>query len=227
MAEQLTIELPVRPALGRDDFFVSPANREALAAVDNWRNWPDGKLVLTGARGAGKSHLAHVWAAEARARVLPASGLGGLAPDRVLQDARRLVVEDIDAVAGDPAHERALLHLHNMILAEDGRLLMTRRPGPVRFDLPDLQSRVQGSAVAAIAPADDALLGAVLIKLFADRQLHVDAAVIGFLSRRMERSLEQASHLVSALDATALARGKKVGLRLAGEVLDKLSRERA
>jgi hypothetical protein len=65
MAEQLVFDLPVRPAMGRDDFFVTGSNAAALAQVDGWRDWPFGKLVLVGPEGAGKTHLAHVWAAGA------------------------------------------------------------------------------------------------------------------------------------------------------------------
>jgi hypothetical protein len=66
MAEQLVFDLPVRPAMGRDDFFVTGSNAGALAQVDGWRDWPFGKLVLVGPEGAGKTHLAHVWAAAKR-----------------------------------------------------------------------------------------------------------------------------------------------------------------
>jgi hypothetical protein len=68
MAEQLVFDLPVRPAMGRDDFFVTGSNAAALAQVDGWRDWPFGKLVLVGPEGAGKTHLAHVWAAGSGAR---------------------------------------------------------------------------------------------------------------------------------------------------------------
>ncbi len=40
LAEQLTFDLPVRPALGREDFFVSPANAATVATVEGWQAWP-------------------------------------------------------------------------------------------------------------------------------------------------------------------------------------------
>ena len=63
MRRQLTFDLPVRPALGRGDFFVSPANALAIAQIDAG-TWPAGKLLLIGPEGAGKSQLAQVWATE-------------------------------------------------------------------------------------------------------------------------------------------------------------------
>ena len=48
MAEQLPLPLPARSALGREDYFVSPANAIAVAMVEGWRDWPQRKLVLLG-----------------------------------------------------------------------------------------------------------------------------------------------------------------------------------
>ena len=75
MAEQLNFDLPVRAALGRDDFFVSPANAMAMGLVDLWPNWSAGKLVLSGPKGAGKTHLVHVWAAMSGAHIVSATSL--------------------------------------------------------------------------------------------------------------------------------------------------------
>ena len=64
MAQQLSFDLPARPALGRDAFFVADSNALAVAAIDGWRDWAGGKLVLVGPAGSGKTHLSHVWAAD-------------------------------------------------------------------------------------------------------------------------------------------------------------------
>ena len=54
-----------------------------------------------------------------------------------------------------------------------------RRPaGSVAFR--DLASRLKALPVVTLAPPDDALLRAVLVKLFADRQLAVDESLVGF-----------------------------------------------
>jgi len=98
MTDQLTLDLPVKPALGRADFFVSEANRAAVALLEGWREWPDGKLLIHGPAGAGKSHLAQVFAA----------------------------VENADRIAGDGARETLLFHLHNM--AHAARALGLRAP---------------------------------------------------------------------------------------------------
>ena len=103
MTRQLTFDLPARPALGRDDFFISPANAVAVASVDDWARWPHGKMALIGPKGAGKTHLVHVWAAEAQAQVLDASGLATADVQALASPGAKLAVEDVDRIAGNPA----------------------------------------------------------------------------------------------------------------------------
>jgi chromosomal replication initiation ATPase DnaA len=215
MGPQLILDLPVRTALGRGDFFVSPANALALAALDATGSWPQGKMLLTGPAGSGKTHLAHVWAADARAAIHPSDQL----PD---PPGGPLAVEDIDRIAGDITAETALFHLHNNAMAAGASLLMTSRAAPAAlpFALPDLASRLQATAIAALLPPDDALLSAVLVKLFADRQIVVPANLIFWMVPRMDRSLSEAGRLVAAMDARALATGRPVTRALASAVLD-------
>lgn len=221
MPRQLAFDLPVRPALGRGDFFVSPANALALAALDDSARWPLGRLVLTGPAGSGKSHLARVWAAAVGAEVLDAVALPGRGPE-TLPAGGGVAVEDADRIAGDPAAETALFHLVNLMQAAGGRLLITgaRPPSVWGVALPDLASRLEAGGRAAVEPPDDALLAAVLVKLFADRQVRVPPALIPWLVARMERSFEAARDLVARLDARALAEGRPIGQRLAAELLD-------
>lgn len=225
MPRQLTFDLPSVPALGRDDFFVSPANSLAVATVTDPGNWPGGKLVLVGPHGSGKTHLVHVWAAASGARIVPATALEqALGADTIDQTAH-IAVENIDTVAGMPALEQALFHLHNLVLADGRQLLMTASnpPGFQMFTLPDLASRIESTQVATLRPADDPLLAAILLKLFADRQLVVNPDVITYLVSRMDRSFDAAHRLVSALDHAALSERRAITKPLATKVLDKIS----
>jgi len=219
MARQLTFDLPGQPALGRGDFFVSPGNAAAVEAVQGWHDWPQGKLVLVGPQGAGKTHLAHVWAAICDARIVAAGDLAGA--DVAALAGGPVAVEDADGLAGDAAGEEALFHLHNMVLAQGQPLLITAQTPPARWGLtlPDLASRMQGSALVSLAAPDDALLAAVLVKLFSDRQIAVEPGVIGYLTDRMERSFAEAGRLVEALDRAALSEKRRITKVLARQVL--------
>lgn len=219
MIRQLAFELPGTEARTRADFFVAPSNALALQAVEGWRDWPGAKLLLLGPEGAGKTHLAHVWAEAAGAVILHANALDSV--DIAGLAGRPVAVEDAQLVG---AAEAALFHLHNVVTTGGGALLLTADAPPRDWglQLPDLLSRLQAASVARLEAPDEGLLSAVLIKLFADRQLAVAPNLIPYLVSRMPRSIGAARALVAALDAAALAEHRAVTRVLAGQVLDRL-----
>ncbi|AMJ59866.1 hypothetical protein [Bosea sp. PAMC 26642] len=216
-ARQLAFDLPVDSRHGVEDFLIGPSNEAAYGMVEAWPSWPEAWLRLVGPEGAGKSHLAAIWAKSAHAWSVP---VAQVTQDKVphLVSGGALVVEDCDTGSRD---EAALFHLMNAMKAKGGFLLLTARTEPDRWGLriPDLLSRLRLAPQALIAPPDDALLRAVLVKLFIDRQLVVDAGIIEMLALRMERSFAAARTLVDALDRLSLERGRRVTRPLAAEVL--------
>lgn len=215
----MPLDLGHRAALGREDFLVAPSNRDAVAWLDLWPGWPAPGLVVWGPEACGKTHLAEVWRARSGARVLAAAAVVGAAP-ALLGEARALVIEEPDR----GVDERALLHLYNYLAGEGGSLLLTARvpvaQWPVR--LPDLRSRLAALPAVAVGAPDDALIEAVMVKQFADRQLRVAPEVIAYLVPRLERSLAAVRRLVAALDESALAARRGITVPLAREVLHRL-----
>ncbi len=225
MSEQFSFDLLRRPALGRDDFFVSPSNATALAQVEAWTDWPSGKLVLVGPPASGKTHLAHVWAEQTGATFACAEGLEGADIPQLVRGP--LVLEDAEAVAGNSAAEEALFHLYNLTQAEAAPLLLTatRPPSQWSVDLPDLASRLGSMATAALSPPDDALLSAVLMKQLAERELECDPDLISYAVARMERRFGAARRLAVALNQEAFTRRKALTKPMMRAVMDKLRRQ--
>jgi DnaA regulatory inactivator Hda len=211
---QLTLGLSHRPALGRDDFLVASSNAEAVAWLDRWPDWPATALALHGPAGSGKSHLAQVW--RRRSGAIEA----GRSFDPPVLAAAGAVVLDLGDAAG-PADERALLHLYNLLAERRGHLLLVGREPPARWPvaLPDLSSRLSTAPAVALLPPDDELRAAVMVKLFADRQLRVDAEVVTYLLQRLDRSFAAIGDIVAALDETALAERRPITVPLARAVL--------
>jgi len=214
---QLALDLPHAESFRRDDFLESHSNAAALALVDQWPEWPSRVAAIVGPRGSGKSHLAAIWAERTGARIVVGSGLTRADVPAQLATAA-LVVEDISPGRID---EAALFHLFNLA-HEDGAYLLLTAPQRINgagFVLPDLISRLRAVPSATLAAPDDALLSAVLVKLFSDRQLAIGEGVIAYLLPRIERSLASAREIVGRLDRAALTGGRAVSRQLAAEVL--------
>ena len=216
----LILDLGHRPALGQAVFLVAPCNQAAIQWLDRWPDWPAPALTLHGPAGCGKTHLARVFAARSRAPLIEADRLATEAVPLLLGGARACVVDDADRAAAEP-----LLHLYNLVAERRGGMLLTARDPPARWPslLPDLRSRLVAAPAVAVAAPDEALLGALMVKLFADRQLAVSEEVVLFLLRHMERSFEAARHLVADLDAAALRDRRGITIPLARAVLDRFS----
>lgn len=218
-ARQIPLDLGHRTALGREDFFVSPANADAVAWIDRWPHWPAPVLVVQGPPGCGKTHLAAVWAHRSGAQTVNAPDLSDTGS--LIARAAPLVIDPLDALPGNRQAETALFHLYNG-LRERGRtalVTLRRPPAHCAFALPDLASRLRAAPLAAIAPPDDDLLAALLVKLFADRQLEVRHEVVAFALARMERSFAAARALVDAADRLALAEKRPVSVPLLRRVM--------
>src|SRR3954452_3063706 len=111
---QLALALDHAESFAREDFLAGPSNETALALIERWPDWPARMMMLIGPEGAGKSHLAAIWAQAAGARVAAARGLrGDYLPGALATGA--LVLEDLKAGRFD---ERALFHLINLAREE-------------------------------------------------------------------------------------------------------------
>jgi len=214
---QLALALPHAENFAREDFLSGPSNEAALKLVEQWPDWPARTVALVGPHGSGKSHLAAIWAGASGARFLAGRALSGAQLPGALATGA-LVLED---VSPDELDGRALFHLLNLAREEDAYLLLTARTAPAGWSvgLADLASRLRAIPAVTLSPPDDALWRAVLVKLFADRQLMIDASVVSYLATRLERSFAAARAAVDMLDREALRRKRPVTRALAAEVL--------
>jgi chromosomal replication initiation ATPase DnaA len=213
---QLVLPLETPPALGREDFIVAAGNREAVAFLDSWPDWPAPAAALHGPSGSGKSHLVAIWAKRANAHVVDARGLD----DALLREGSAIAVEDVDASTLDDKAGQVLF-----ALIERGRpLLLTGQEPPSAWQatLPDLASRWRALLAFGLWAPDDALLGALARKLFGDRQLAVPDAVIAHMLRSLERSPSAIRDFVARTDGKALVDKKPISVSLVRGLLSEM-----
>ncbi len=177
--DQLTLALALpAPTYARDDFVVAVGNHEALAWIDRWPDWPAPVLALSGPPGSGKTHLGRIWAARANAKLIEGSDLDGKGVGDLTTLAATcpaIVIEHAER-----APERGLFHLYNLMRERRGHLLLIAGAPPAHWSiaLPDLASRLRAAPAVSVAPPDDELLGSIILKQLADRQLHAGAGVV-------------------------------------------------
>jgi chromosomal replication initiation ATPase DnaA len=213
---QLVLALDHSTSFAREDFLEGPCNAPALALIESWPDWPHRVMALVGPEGAGKTHLASIWAEDAGARVMSARLLEhGDLPAALATGA--LVLEDIDP---DGLDEIALFHLLNLAREERAYMLITARAAPAGFlvETRDLESRLRAIPAVTLTAPDDVLLRALIVKLAADRQLTVDEALVNFLANRIERSFAAVRTAVARLDEEAMRQRRPVTRGLAAEL---------
>jgi chromosomal replication initiation ATPase DnaA len=210
MTSQLVLPLEPGNAMARADFIVAPGNAPALAFLDSYPAWPAPAAALFGPSASGKTHLAHIWADMCGAALLDA---------RTLRDAvgGPAVVENVDS-ALTFAHEPALFAM----LDSGQPLLLTGRAPPSDWpvSLPDLRSRFRALLAFELGASDEALLMALAVKLFADRQLSVPESVVMHLVKTLERSPAAIRDFIARADKAALAAQRPVNLQLIRSLMD-------
>ncbi len=213
---QLLLSFGHADRMTRRDFIVGPSNRVAIDAIEHWPDWPSRTLVLVGPEASGKTHLANIFSTLSGARIhaMATADWHHLAADAA---GSALVIDD----AGPGVDEAGLFHLLNAVEAARGHLLIAARELPVRWGvtLPDLMSRLRAASPVQIGEPEDRLLEDVIAKLFVDRQIAVEPAVIRYMVQRMERSYAVASDLVDRLDCLAIERKAPVTKALVAELI--------
>jgi chromosomal replication initiation ATPase DnaA len=218
MAGQLALPFGVQPLLKRETFISAPCNEAALAFVQRWPDWPHKAAALYGPQGSGKSHLAAIWAGISNACIISAHKLTPEAVELPNSPAA-FVVEDVDREAPNTGRDSALLSLSDR---PGAWLLLTGRAPPSEWPVAvaDLKSRLNSLIALPVWAPDDSLLGDLVRKHFADRQLEVPEAVIRRIITHVERTPAAVAAFVADADAKALAEKRAITSRLIVELLD-------
>lgn len=216
---QIPLDLGHRVATGRDDFLVTPSNQDAVSWIDRWPDWHGSPtLILYGPTACGKSHLADVWASKSAADFW---SIGDVISDKSLDDKKALVIDRADLLIGDAQAETKLFHLYNMAKEHQSSILMTMAHAPSQLDfcIADLSSRLRASQAVGIDAPDDALLSAIIVKLFNDRQITISPEILRYILPRMDRSFDAARSLVEQADKLALSKKQGVSIPLIRTIL--------
>lgn len=189
---------------------------------------PGEMVYLWGGTGTGKTHLlqaaCHAAAAAGRrCAYVPLGERRALAVDMLegLESATLVCLDDVAAVAGQPAWETGLFHLYNR-LRDAGRILLAAGPTPpaaLPLALPDLRSRLAWGLVFQLRPLDDEAKLAGLQQRARDRGLELPAAVARYLLARCPRDMGSLLQILDHLDRASLAAQRRLTIPFVREVM--------
>ncbi|MGE0830775.1 MAG: DNA replication protein [Hyphomonadaceae bacterium] len=204
---------------------VTRANQAAVERLEGWRAWPGGALALTGPQGAGKTHLAHVWAAATGARFIDKDFSPEAAAEAFAAAEGRLVVDDADRAAEDQTLNRLL----DLARWRQGAVLLIGQDAPSRWPraTADLVSRLKALPAARLEEPDEMLLELVLRRLCRERFIELSDKAASYLATHMTRTFASAHALAAELDRSVEKAARPVSVPQAKKALEALRADQA
>lgn len=218
-------------------------NDEATLADFNWGNNTllqqqlqqmltlneDRLLYLWSSPGNGKSHLLQASCqainSTQSAIYLPLKLLKEWGPQTIegLEDQTLVCIDDIDAIAQDPAWEEALFHLYNKIKDMDKSLLIisgNQAPASLPIKLADLRSRLSWGLVIHLMELNDEDKINTLKLHALKRGFDLPESVGQFLLNRCSRNMHDLHQLLNRLDDASLAAQRKITIPFVKDTLN-------
>ena len=216
MSDQLILEFPSHKAYKKEDFYVSPSNRQAYDFINSWPRWIKRTVNIFGPSGSGKSHLASILKNKTSCLQVNSNELN----ENIFikyKTKEALIIENLD----EKISENLLFALWNIALQDNKYLMITSKKSIVsyKFKLKDLTSRIASSLIIGIKLPSDDLISVILAKNFSDKQIKVEKKHIEYIIKRIDRSYEKISQFILILDKYSLKRGSPFSLKLIKEVL--------
>ena len=216
-----------KPIYSDDSYIESEINEEAVKWINSWpdmfihnssiahMNFPNA-MVICGAKGSGKTHLANQWNSRVDAEFIDNRFIENIHNFQSPKQ-KYYILEDLHLITC----ENSLLHFFNMVKETGSYILFTSLYSPSRigFNLPDLKSRLNAIPVIELQEPDDELLLRILAKFFYDRQLNVSEEAIKYLLYRIDRSIESAKNIVNKLDYMSLIEKKAITIPFIKETM--------
>lgn len=216
----LALKPPRRP---RFDNFIAGSNQPVVDTLAKGLE-PGQWYFLAGPPGSGRSHLLLAGFSELMRRRLDAHylALDASANWPLLDQANGefLLLDDIDALAGDADGERSLFNALNRWREQRSTVLMSAS-GRSGFELPDLVSRLGLAVRLTLKPLEDADLLALIRHLAREHEVVLGRGAAEYLVTRGPRRPAALARLFEQLVARALSERRTLSIPLIRETLER------
>ena len=215
---QLIFKFPFSKRYYEQDFFVSNNNFSAFSLIESWPIWPGKWLNIYGDTGSGKTHLAKILEKKIdKIKLIDAKDIN----DKIVQDLINIDCLIIDSFNNN-INEKLLYSILNQSKQLENYVLINSIPSikNIRFNLEDLQSRINSFVYIGIELPTDDLLKVIISKTLSDKQISINPKISDFIINNVERSYEKMFKFLKDVDEMSLSTGKSININLIKKVLD-------
>jgi chromosomal replication initiation ATPase DnaA len=216
--DQLIFKFPFSKKYYEQDFFISSNNFSAYKLIEGWPTWPGKWLNIFGDTGSGKTHLAKILQKKInKIKLIEAKNVN----DEILQDLNNLDCLIIDSFNNN-IDEKLLYSILNQSKQLENYILInsTTSIKNYKFNLADLQSRVNSFVYIGIELPTDDLLKVIISKTLSDKQISINPKISDFIINNVDRSYEKMFKFLKDVDEMSLSTGKSININLIKKVLN-------
>ncbi len=216
---QLIFKFPFKTRYFEQDFYVSKNNFSAYKLIESWPDWPGKWVNIFGLSGSGKTHLIRIL--EKKIKKVKVYDAKNIDNESVAE------VEEVDCFIIDNYKNNIEKNILYSLLNQSKQLekyILINSIEPLNLmknNLPDLKSRIDSFIFIGIDLPTDDILKVIISKFFSDKQVVIDAKLIDYMIKNVERSYSRILELLKDIDELSLSSGKSININLIKKVLNK------
>ncbi len=219
--QQIPLNLTLPVSYAAENYVIDAQNTPIVTLVNQFPNWINRWVWVEGEIGSGKTHLAHMFQHKMQATQIFTFHDHLEHIQEQLEQSPLFVFDD--NIPQDSKYQEKLFHMINMVNGRQGYgVILSEFIMDETLILPDLLSRLRQMMHFRLRPPDDALMRALLVKLFADRQLNLSLSQLNWLIPRMRRSYDFIRNFTANVDTASLSTQKGITQPLLRSVLDQM-----
>ncbi len=210
---QLAIPLPDQLSHDQDNLLLSPSNQDVWQWLSSWPKWPLPQVVVCGAKGSGKTHMAQSLSG---IHITPLNYMQ-YDPLTLAETKSLLIIDDYEGFDD----EAWLFHLYNLIKEHHAQAVYFGKNSPAvhRFRVHDLASRLRSLPCLTIQEPDDDLFRQLFKKELLNRGITCSEDILEYVFRRFDRSYETIHNLVQLIDSNTLLHQRSLTLPFLKEIM--------
>jgi chromosomal replication initiation ATPase DnaA len=216
--DQLIFKFPFKANYFEEDFYVSANNLNAYKLIESWPKWSSRYVNIFGPSGCGKTHLTNIFKKKINSFFIKASELS---------DSSLSLIKLKECIIIDDYKKNIAEKLFYSILNQSyqsNQYVIINSLEPIKsqtIKLKDLESRFDNFIDIGIDLPTDDLIRVILTKNFSDKQVKIEAKLLEFILKNIDRSYRDIFDLIDKVDSLSLSTGKSININLIKKALNK------